>query len=88
MAYHPPPQRDLTRVVFDCNGGIKQQSHTSRRLESAVETGTIQTADTAVENVQRQRHRFNKQTRKFSWLEHHSLCQVNRGKYKWEHCLG
>ena len=28
--------------VFDCNGGIKQQLDTSKQLDNAVETGTIQ----------------------------------------------
>ena len=37
--------------VFDCNGGIKQQSDMSGWLDSTVETRTIQQEDTAVESM-------------------------------------
>ena len=36
--------------VFDCNGGIKQQSDMSRQSDSAVETRTIHTENTALES--------------------------------------
>ena len=53
--YHPPPQRDLL-YVFDRNGGTKQRTDLSRRLDRAVETGTIQSQETAVESLTMQRH--------------------------------
>ena len=69
-AYHPPPQRDL-QYVFDRNGGTKQGTNLERRLDRAVETGTIQ-PDDAVESIEVQRARFNRRKRKYAWLEHHS----------------
>ena len=86
-AYHPPPQRDL-QYVFDRNGGTKQRTDLSRRLDLAVEEGTIQPPATAVESLTMQRHRFNTRKRKYAWLEHHSKCTVKRGKCKWEECPG
>ena len=86
-AYHPPPERDL-RYVFDQNGGTKQGTRLERRLDLAVETGTIQPAATAVESIPVQRARFNRRKRKYTWLEHHSRCTVKRGKCKWEDCPG
>ena len=89
-AFHPPPQRDL-QYVFDQNGGTKQRTDLERRLDLAVETGTIQLAATAVESVESitvQRARFNRRKRKYTWLEHHSCCTVKRGKCKWEQCPG
>ena len=89
-AYHPPPQRDL-RSVFDQNGGTKQRTDLERRLDLAVETGTIQLAATAVESVESitvQRARFNRRKRKYSWLEHHSVCNIYRGRCNWENCPG
>ena len=85
--YHPPPQRDL-QYVFDRNGGTKQRTDLSRRLDLAVEEGTIQPAATAVESLTMQRHRFKTRKRKYAWLEHHSKCTVKRGKCKWEECPG
>ena len=54
-AYHPPPQRDL-RYVFDRNGGTKQRTDMEQRLDHAVETGTIQPPETAVESLTMQQH--------------------------------
>ena len=54
-AYHPPPQRDL-QYVFDRNGGTKQRTDLSRRLDLAVETGTIQPPETAAESLTMQQH--------------------------------
>ena len=59
-----------------------------RRLDHAVETGTIQPPQTAVESIAVQRARFNRRKRKYAWLEHHSRCTVKRGKCKWEQCPG
>ena len=53
-AYHPPPQRDL-RYVFNRNGGSKQRTDMSRQLDLAVEQGTIQPPETAVESLTMQR---------------------------------
>ena len=86
-AYHPPPQRDL-RYVFDRNGGTKQGSNLERRFDRAVEQGTLQLDDHAVESIAVQRARFNRRKRKYAWLEHHSRCTVKRGKCKWEECPG
>ena len=86
-AYHPPPQRDL-QYVFDRNGGTKQRTDLSRRLDLAVETGTIQPAATAVETIAVQRARFNRRKRKYAWLEHHSMCSKDRGRCNWENCPG
>ena len=86
-AYHPPPQRDL-QYVFDRNGGTKQRTDLSRRLDLAVETGTIQPAATAVETIAVQRARFNRRKRKYPWLEHHSMCNTDRGRCNWENCPG
>ena len=58
-AYHPPPQRDL-QYVFNRNGGTKQRTDMSRRLDHAVETGTIQPPRTAVESIAVQRAQFNR----------------------------
>ena len=85
--YHPPPQRDLL-CVFDQNGGTKQGTRLERRFDLAVEEGTIQPPETAVESLTMQRHRFNTRKRKYAWLEHHSKCTVKRGKCKWEQCPG
>ena len=52
--YHPPPQRDL-QDVFDWNGGTKQQTDMEQRLDHAVESGTIQPPETAVESLTMQR---------------------------------
>ena len=54
-AYHPPPQRDLL-YVFDWNGGTKQRTDMSRRLDLAVEEGTIQPPEIAAETLTMQRH--------------------------------
>ena len=86
-AYHPPPQRDL-QYVFDRNGGTKQGSNLERRFDRAVEQGTLQLDDHAVESIAVQRARFNRRKRKYAWLEHHSRCTVKRGKCKWEECPG
>ena len=74
--------------MFDRNGGIKQRTDMERRLDHAVESGTIQPPETAVESLTMQRHRFNTRKRKYAWLEHHSKCTVKRGKCKWEECPG
>ena len=40
-----------------------------------------------VESITMQRAKFNRQKRKFDWLEHHhSKCTVKRGKCKWDQC--
>ena len=59
--------------MFDWNGGTKQGTNLERRLDRAVETGTIQPAATAVETIAVQRARFNRRKRKYAWLEHHSM---------------
>ena len=74
--------------MFDRNGGTKQRTDMERRLDHAVESGTIQPPETAVESLTMQRHRFNTRKRKYAWLEHHSKCTVKRGKCKWEECPG
>ena len=79
VAYHLPPQRDLM-FMFDCNGGTKQWTDTEQKLERAVETGTIQPPETAVESLTIQRFRFNTRKRKYSWIEHHSVCNKDRGR--------
>ena len=53
-AFHPPAQRDL-QYVFDRNGGTKKRTDMSRRLDLAVEQGTIQPPETAVESLTMQR---------------------------------
>ena len=80
-AYHPPPQRNL-QYVFDQNGGTKQRTDMSRRLDLAVEEGTIQPPEIAAESLTMQQHRLKTQKRKYAWLEHHSHCTVKRGKCK------
>ena len=54
-AYHPPAQRDL-QSVFDRNGGTKRRTDMERRFDLAVEEGTIQPPETAVESLTMQRH--------------------------------
>ena len=79
-AYHPPPQRDL-QYVFNQNGGIKQWADMEQPLDKDAKEGTIQPAATEVESITVQRAKFNRQKRKFDWLEHHySKCTVKRGK--------
>ena len=53
--YHPPLQQDLHNV-FDWNEGTKQRTDMSRRLDLAVETGTIQPPETAAESLTMQQH--------------------------------
>ena len=57
-----------------------------RQLDRAVETGTIQPPETAVESLTMQRHQFNTRKRKYAWLEHHSMCNKYRGRCNWENC--
>ena len=84
--FHPPPQRNL-QYVFDCNGGVKQRSNMDRRLDCDAKEGTIQPAATAIQSITVQRVQFNRQKRKYAWLEHHSKCTVKRGKYKYEQAV-
>ena len=42
--------------VFNRNGGIKQRSNIDRKMNLAAKEGTIQPAQTAVENIQMQQH--------------------------------
>ena len=50
VTYHPPPQRDLM-FAFNQNGGTKRRTDMDRRFDLAVETGTIQPPETAVESL-------------------------------------
>ena len=56
MAYHPPPQKDLQYVFNHNDGGTKQRTDMDRRLDLAVETGTIQPLEIAAESLTIQRH--------------------------------
>ena len=59
-----------------------------RRLDLATETGTIQPTAISKENLTMQRARFNRQKRKYAWLEHHSVYTKDRGRCRWEQCPG
>ena len=66
--------------AFDGSDGTKQQLNMSRKLDMAVQTGTIQ-PEGSVENNRQPWDQLNKQKRKFAWLEHHSLCcQTDQGQ--------
>ena len=58
--------------MSNCNGGIKLRSNTSKQFDSAVETGTLYREQIVVGNILMQRHRFNRQKRKYTWLDYHS----------------
>ena len=71
--------------MFDHNGGgIKHRSDMSmsRQLYGAVVTGTIQLAGTVKEVITLKCAQFNKQKRKYSWLEHQSLCTEDGSRCK------
>ena len=87
VAYHPPPQRDLQNV-FNRNGGTKQRTDMERRLDLAVEQGTLQPPETSIESLTMQRHQFNTRKKKYTWLEHHSVCNKDHGRCNWEKCPG
>ena len=85
--HHLPPQRDL-QYVFDRNGGTKQRTDMEQRLDKDANEGTIQPPETATEALTMQQHRFNTWKRKYVWLEHHSMCNKDRGRCNWEKCPG
>tara|TARA_B110001450_G_scaffold216698_1_gene210366 strand:+ start:408 stop:791 length:384 start_codon:yes stop_codon:yes gene_type:complete len=86
-AYHPPPQQDLM-LAFHQNGGTKQRTDMDIRFDLAVETGTIQPPETAVESWTRQ-HFFNsihEKENSYAWLEHHSVGNQDHGRGNWKNC--